>query len=178
MHVTLTREAGSATILTLRAALNQLAVGTDTLLVCAELGCGTAVDVTLADGTAARLQPTEERTQLDLLDPPWPMQALRDQAPSLLQPFNAHCKVMLELDVSVSLMAIDEVHAERIISDVFRGERSPPTDFRVVFDADETHDFMTRLKCVFETGELAKAGVRDVLVTGFADSQRVLEYRP
>jgi hypothetical protein len=178
MHVTLTREGGSVTILTLQAARKLLATESDTMSVTADLACALPVDVTLADGTAARLQQTEERPQPDLLDPPWPVQARRDNAPNLLQPYNAHCKVFLELDVAVSLMAIDEVHAERTIKDVFRGERFAPTDFRVVFDADETRDFMERLKSVFETGELARAGVREVQVTGFADPQRVLEYRP
>jgi hypothetical protein len=176
MFATLTRAGGSPTILTLQAARKQLGPDTDILSVFAELGCGGTVNVTLADGTPAQLQLTEEKPEPELFEPQWPLQALRDS--SLQQPFNAHCKVMLELTVDVQCLAIDEVHAEQLIESVFHGERPAPADFRVVFEAEETHGFMRRLRSVFETGELAKAGVADALVTGFSTPQRVLEYRP
>ena len=86
---------------------------------------------------------------------------------------------MLDLNVAAQCLAIDEIHAERIIQDVLRGVRTPPAGFRVIFDADETRKFMEKLKGVFQTGELAKAGVADVLVTGFShEPQLLLEYRP
>lgn len=122
MFATLTRAGGSPTILTLQAARKQLGPDTDILSVFAELGCGGTVNVTLADGTPAQLQLTEEKPEPELFEPQWPLQALRDS--SLQQPFNAHCKVMLELNVDVQCLAIDEVHAEQLIESVFHGKRS------------------------------------------------------
>jgi hypothetical protein len=96
---------------------------------------------------------------------------------ALRRPFNAHCKALLELDVHVQCTALDEVHAEQLIRSVFLGERQAPADFRTIFDREETQDFMLRLKSVFEDGDLASAGVRDVLVTGFAEPMQALNYQ-
>jgi hypothetical protein len=64
------------------------------------------------------------------------------------QPVNAHCKVLLEFDVFVQCAALDEVHAERVIQEAFRGERLPLADFRTIFEREETEAFMRRQKLV------------------------------
>jgi hypothetical protein len=178
MFVTLTREGGSPAMLTFKAARKQLAPETDPLLVCAELACGTTVSVMLMDGTSATLRMSEDKPDPDPFQPEFPIDALRPTALGSLRPLTAHCKVMLELSVDIQCLAIDEVHAEQIITSVVRGERNPPPGFTVVFDAEGTHDFLRRVRSVFEGDALAQAGVGEVLVTGFSEPQRQLEYRP
>lgn len=178
MFVTLSREGGSSTMLTSQAARRLLAPETDPVLVFAGLGIGNAVDVMLTDGSRGTMRMSDQSPDPDPHQPEFPIEALRPMEPSCLASFNAHCRVMLEFSVDIACEAIDEVHAEQLIRSVVRGERNPPPRFAVVFDADDQRDFLRRVERLVKTGQIAQAGVAEVVVTGFAEPQRQLEYRP
>ena len=181
MTVTLTREGGSTTIMTPVAARKLLdPEGTNLMEVFAELGVGRKMRVRLLDGTFATLKLTERSEQPELFDDGvWPLEATNDhRSPAPTRPHYAHVRAMIDLDLNVALMAIDEVHAERIIREVFRGERPAPPNFHLIFDVDTTRDFMNRLRAVFQGDDnIASVGIVEAMVTGFSEpSTRVLEY--
>jgi len=184
MPITVTPlDGGSPRILSIRTAYNQVSDHVDLVPIAAALGVGQPITVTLKDGSLATFALTENVAQpeleLDEPDPHYPVEALRqNNVAPLHRPFNAHCKVLLDLDVFVQCMALDQVHAERIIQEVFRGERSPPDGFRPVFDHDDTQAFTLRLRHVLDSSDVSKIVARDALVTSFVDPLQVLEYRP
>ena len=179
--ITLAPEGGSPRILTAQAARKQIDPDgeMDPVFAIALTGVGETVRVKLKDGSFATIRKTEEKPQPEFDEATqWPIEAL----PSPLTPHYAHVKTHIELDMNVSLMAIDKIHAEQIIKDVLRGAKPAPPEFRVIFDTATTKTFMERLSAIFHGNreiEIAAAGVADVFVTGFSPpSHRMLAYNP
>ena len=182
MPITVQSADGSTAILSVRTALRALPDDVDLGALVANFGRGNSVRVVRKDGTEAvyAMTAAEDQPKPELSEPPlqWPSQTKPPSEVALRKPFNAHCKVLLGIDVSVQCTAIDATHAERMINEVIRDAHPAPNDFRVVFEAGEVAAFILRLKRALETGDLAHAGVTEVLVTGFVDPLRLsFDYR-
>ena len=188
--ITLTREGGSPAIMTPSAARKLLdSEANDIAFVFASLGVGETMRVKLTTGETATLRVTEDpadQTALEL-DPilenvdqaptAWPLTA---KAVNRMRPHLAHAKAYVELDVDVALLAIDEEDADRMIREVFRGDRMSPPGFHLIFDRGVTTLFMQNLRDVLSgEREIASLGVVEATVSGFANpASYQLAYNP
>ena len=79
--------------------------------------------------------------------------------------------------------AVDEEHAKRIIADVLRGKRIPPSGFQVVLDGDHVETCIQRSNAAIDTGDLGHMDAHDVVFTQLAPlfndvQQRLEDQRP
>ena len=188
--ITLTREGGSPAIMTPSAARKLMdSEANDIAFVFAMLGVGNTMCVKLTTGETATLRDTEDppdQTALELepilenvdqAPTNWPLAATKAEN---LRPHLAHAKAYVELDVDVALLAIDEEDADRMIREVFRGERISPPGFHLIWDRGTTSQFVTNLRDVLQgTREIASLGVVEGSVTGFSNpSSYQIAYDP
>ena len=164
--LTLIPESGPPQNTTFHSVFRRLPRHVNVAQILGQLGRFNHAMVTLADGTRARLELTAE-TEDEAAQPELALPAIH----------SAHCKLLIEIDAWVQCTARDEVEAEHLIKAVCRGERMPPAGFCPVFDEDEVKVFMQRLRRMFETGNIFQMGVQDVMVTGFVDPPKQLEYQ-
>jgi hypothetical protein len=173
--LTLIPESGGKQITTFHSVFRRLPPEVDIFPILNDLGWGRAVPITLSDGTRARLQFTAALRDPDLVGE---LQPPEHHVPR--HRYQAQCTALLGLAVTVLCTASDEEQARRIITEVFRGERSRPEGFRIVLDADDAEALIERLKAAID-GRMPLDNAQ-VLVTELAPIfdrvQHQLEYRP